>query len=56
LSKHINSLIRKKLNDKPPTATFSFFHGESILRKLGLETIPPDEVTLTPALFLLSKG
>lgn len=55
LSRHINSLIRKKLNDKPPTATFSFFHGELILRKLGLEAIPPDEVTLTPALLSPSK-
>lgn len=50
LSRHINSLIRKKLNDKPPIAAFSFFHGDLILWKLGLVAIPPGEVTLTPAL------
>jgi IS30 family transposase len=55
LSMHINSLIRKKLNDRPPTATFSFFHGEPILRKLGLKAIPADEVTLNPTLLLASK-
>lgn len=47
---HINSLVRKKLNDMAPNATFSFFHGDSILRILGIRTIPPAEVTLTPAL------
>ena len=55
LACHINSLVRKKLNDRPPTATFSFFHGELILRKLGLQTIPPEDVTLTPALLSASK-
>lgn len=55
LSSHINSLIRKKLNDKPPIAAFNFFHGELVLRKLGLEAIPPTEVNLTPALLLRSK-
>jgi hypothetical protein len=52
---HINSLIRKKLNDRSPITTFSFFHGDLILRKLGLQAIPPDEVTLTPALLATSK-
>jgi len=52
---HINSLIRKKLNDRSPITTFSFFHGDLILPKLGLQAIPPDEVTLTPALLATSK-
>lgn len=47
---HINSLVRKKLNDMAPTAAFSFFHGDLILQKLGIQTIPPTEVTLTPVL------
>jgi IS30 family transposase len=55
LACHINSLIRKKLNDRSPTTTFSFFHGDLILRKLGLRAIPPDEVTLTPVLLAASK-
>ena len=55
LACHINSLIRKKLNNRPPITTFSFFHGDLILRKLGLQAIPPDEVTLTPALLAASK-
>jgi IS30 family transposase len=55
LTFHINSLIRKKLNDRPPIAAFSFFHGDLIHRKLGLRVIPPDEVTLTPALLSPSK-
>jgi len=55
LACHINSLIRKKLNDKSPITTFSFFHGDLILRKLGLQAIPPDDVSLTPALLAASK-
>lgn len=48
-------LIRKKLNDRSPITTFSFFHGDLILRKLGLQAIPPGEVTLTPELLAVSK-
>lgn len=55
LACHINSLIRKKLNDRSPITTFSFFHGDLILHKLGLRAIPPDEVTLTPALLAASR-
>lgn len=55
LACHINSLIRKKLNDRPPTATFSFFHGDLVLHKLGLQTVPPENVTLTPTLLGTSK-
>lgn len=56
LACHINSLIRKKLNDRSPITTFSFFHGDLILRKLGLQAIPPYEVTLAPELLAVSKG
>lgn len=56
LTCHINSLVRKKLNDRSTIATFSFFHGDFILHKLGLQAIPPDEVTLTPELLAVSKG
>jgi IS30 family transposase len=55
LTCHINSLVRKKLNDRPPTAAFSFFHGDLLLRKLGIQAIPPEEVTLTPALLSTAK-
>ncbi|MBT9133066.1 MAG: hypothetical protein DDT33_01597 [Firmicutes bacterium] len=50
LACHINSLIRKKLNDRSPATAFSFFHGDKTLRDLGLTAVPPEEVTLTPAL------
>jgi IS30 family transposase len=53
---HINSLVRKKLNDIAPTAAFSFFHGDLILQKLGIQAILPNEVMLTPALLSDPKG
>lgn len=55
LSCHINSLIRKKLNDQSPQTTFSFFHGDETLRKLGLSAIPPAAVTLSPELLAAAK-
>jgi len=55
LSCHINSLIRKKLNDRSPITTFSFFHGEDILRKLDLEAILPAEVNLSNRLLFTAK-
>ncbi|WP_143157112.1 IS30 family transposase [Desulforamulus putei] len=50
LACHMNSLIRKKLNDRSPITAFSFFHGEMVLNKLSLHAILPGDVTLTPAL------
>ena len=32
---HINSYKRKKLNNRSPYETFSFHHGEEVLKKLG---------------------
>lgn len=55
LSCHLNSLVRKKLNDLSPLTVFSFFHGDDTLRKLGLSAVPPDAVTLSPELFSAVK-
>lgn len=55
LACHINSLIRKKLNDRSPATAFSFFHGDKTLRDLGLTAVPPEEVTLTPYLLTACK-
>jgi len=55
LACHINSLIRKKLNDRSPATVFSFFHGAHILRDLNIAAILPEEVTLSPALLAQCK-
>ena len=55
LSCHINSLVRKKLNDLSPLTMFSFFHGDEILHKLGISAILPDEVNLSPTLIGAAK-
>lgn len=51
LACQINSLVRKKLSDQSPMTTFSFFHGDEALLKLGLAAIPPEEVTLARKVF-----
>ncbi|MBS4031646.1 MAG: IS30 family transposase [Clostridiales bacterium] len=55
LACHINSLIRKKLNDRSPATAFSFFHGAQVLRDLNITVIPPEEVTLSTALLTACK-
>jgi len=55
LACHINSLIRKKLNDRSPATTFSFFHGAQVLRDLNITALNPEEVTLSPALLAACK-
>jgi IS30 family transposase len=50
LMNHINSYVRKKLRNRSPVELFRFLHGEAILQTLGVESIPPDDVTLTPSL------
>ena len=55
LACHINSMVRKKLNDRAPIAVFSFFFGNSTLFHLGLQQIPPGDVTLAPTLLRASK-
>jgi len=56
LACQINSLVRKKLSDQSPMTTFSFFHGDETLLKLGLAAIPPEEVNLSRKLFGGIKG
>ena len=47
---HINSYKRKKLNNRSPYETFSFYHGEEILQKLGCLPVTADEIQLKPSL------
>ncbi|MDU2066881.1 MAG: IS30 family transposase [Sporomusaceae bacterium] len=47
---HINSYKRKKLNDRSPYETFSFYHGEEVLKKLGCSAIAAKDLLLKPAL------
>ena len=47
---HINSYKRKKLNDRSPFETFSFYHGEDVLRLLGCSEVPADDIILRPDL------
>lgn len=47
---HINSTPRKSLGGKTPYEAFSFFYGEDILKKLNVQKIQKDKVTLQPYL------
>ncbi len=47
---HINSYKRKKLNDRSPYETFSFYHGEEVLQKLGCSPVAAKDILLKPAL------
>jgi len=47
---HINSYKRKKLNNRSPYETFSFYHGEEVLRKLGCKPVAAGDIMLKPAL------
>ena len=47
---HINSYKRKKLNNRSPYETFSFYFGEETLKRLGCEPVPADQILLKPAL------
>ena len=50
---HINSYKRKKLNDRSPYETFSFYYGEDTLKLLGCSKVPADDITLKPDLLNL---
>ena len=50
LMSNINSYNRKKLNNQSAFDLFSFLNGEDILNKLGIQSIPADEINLTPLL------
>lgn len=47
---HINSYKRKKLNNRSPYETFSFYHGEEVLQKLGCSLVAANDIMLKPAL------
>jgi IS30 family transposase len=47
---HINSYKRKKLNNRTPHETFSFYHGEEVLHKLGCAPVAASDIMLKPAL------
>jgi IS30 family transposase len=47
---HVNSYKRKKLNNKSPHETLAFLHGEEVLRRLGAEFIPSQDIILKPEL------
>ena len=48
---HINSYARSNLGNKSPYDVFAFQYGEEILKTLGLQKIPADEIILTPRIF-----
>jgi hypothetical protein len=47
---HINSYGREMFNFKSPAELFKEIYGAEIMKKLGINIIPPDDVTLTPKL------
>jgi IS30 family transposase len=47
---HINSYKRKKLNNRSLYETFSFYHGEEVLQKLGCDLVAARDILLKPAL------
>ena len=47
---HINSYARKSLGGQTPLEAFSKIHGNRMAKMLGIRSISPDEVNLTPRL------
>ena len=47
---HINSTPRTTLGGKTPYEVFTFLYGENIAKKLNIQKIRKDDVTLTPSL------
>jgi len=47
---HINSYRRPNLGDKTPYEVFASLYGEDLLRKMGAELIPSDNIILRPSL------
>lgn len=47
---HINSYKRKKLNNRSPYETFSFYYGEEALKLLGCTPVADSDILLKPAL------
>ena len=51
---HINSTPRRVLGDKTPYEVFQFIYGEDIIKKLNIQKIEKDMVTLQPYLIHLN--
>lgn len=47
---HINSYARASLGDRTPYGMFSLLYGSGVLKALGADLIPPNEVILLPSL------
>ena len=47
---HINSYKRKKLNNRSPYETFSFYYGEDVLKRLGCSPVAAENIILKPKL------
>ena len=47
---HINSTPRSILGGKTPYDVFTFLYGENVAKKLNIQKIRRDDVTLTPSL------
>lgn len=47
---HINSAPRASLGGKTPYEVFTYFHGDEVLKKLNIQKIEKDMVTLQPYL------
>ena len=52
---HINSYSRPELGNKTPYAMMVFHYGKKLLKKLGFETIQPNDIVLKPSLLNSSK-
>lgn len=55
LMNHVNSLSRESIGNKCPYEMFEFLYGKNILNLLGCKRIPPNDVTLIPALLKTSQ-
>ena len=47
---HINSVPRAILGDRTPYEVFTYFYGDYVLKKLNIQKIEKDTVTLQPYL------
>ena len=50
---HINSVPRASLGGKTPYEVFTYFYGDTILKKLNIQKIEKDTVTLQPYLLTI---
>lgn len=49
--RHINSYGKSEFNYKSPSEIFRLIYGDSVAQKLGVVTLGPKSVILTPTLF-----